>query len=208
MSRPEPLLSCCLSAGYPDKPDILKQAKLEVYAEEVLGLAGPSGSGKSTISLAILRLLSRSCRVEGSIRFCGQDLTRLSERAMREIRGRDIALVLQSPLSALNPALPIATQLREAWRSHARTDAQAEAGRIRELLENVQLPTEASFLRRYPRQLSVGQAQRVLIAMALLHRPKLLIADEPTSSLCSCFTRYIRRSAWASSCSASVPSPG
>ncbi len=179
----EPLLTCCISVDYGNKAGILQEAALEVYPEEILGLAGQSGSGKSTLSLAILRLLDQNCKVEGHIRFGGRDLAGLGERAMREIRGRDIALVLQSPLSALNPALRIGTQLREAWRCHARADATAEAARIGELLENVHLPSNADFLRRYPRQLSVGQAQRVLIAMALLHRPRLLIADEPTSAL-------------------------
>jgi ABC-type glutathione transport system ATPase component len=168
---------------YADNPGVLRQAKIEVYPEEILGLAGQSGSGKSTLSLAILKLLGEGCRVRGPIRFRGQDLEHTGERGMREIRGRDISLVLQSPLSALNPALQIGTQLREAWRSHASTARDTETNRIAELLEDVRLPAGREFLRRYPRQLSVGQAQRVLIAMALLHRPKLLIADEPTSAL-------------------------
>jgi len=183
MSFSEPLLTCCLSVDYANKPGVLRQAKIEVYSEEILGLAGQSGSGKSTLSLAILKLLGETCTVRGQIRFGGQDLQRVGERGMREIRGRDISLVLQSPLSALNPALQIGTQLKESWRSHARTDRDTETSRIAELLENVRLPSDLAFLKRYPRQLSVGQAQRVLIAMALLHRPKLLIADEPTSAL-------------------------
>jgi len=183
MSLSEPLLSCCISADYPSKPGVLRHAKLDVYHEEILGLAGQSGSGKSTMALAILKLLGESCKVRGQIRFCGRDLEHADERRMREIRGREISLVLQSPLSALNPALRIGTQLREAWRAHAHTDRATEQHRISELLERVSLPSDPDFLRRNPRQLSVGQAQRVLIAMALLHRPKLLIADEPTSAL-------------------------
>ena len=103
---------------------------------------------------------------------------------MRQIRGREIALVLQSPLASLNPALRIGTQMAEAWRAHHSGDAPSygRSGRL-ELFERVSLPAEESFLNRYPRQLSVGQAQRVLIAMAVLHKPRLLIADEPTSAL-------------------------
>ncbi|MFN7996116.1 MAG: ABC transporter ATP-binding protein [Bryobacteraceae bacterium] len=183
MSDTGPLLNCSISVDYPNKPGVLRGAKLEIHPEEILGLAGQSGSGKSTLSLAILRLLSPQCRLGGEIRFSGQELLGLKERAMRNIRGRDIALVLQSPHSALNPALQIGTQLREAWRSHAPRNAEMETHRISQLFESVDLPVEPAFLRRYPRQLSVGQAQRVLIAMALLHGPKLLIADEPTSAL-------------------------
>src|SRR5437016_2152320 len=99
---------------------------------------------------------------------------------MRRLRGREIALVLQSPMSALNPALRIGAQFKEAWRSHAAGDWLTPT---RAALQNVSLPADDAFLRRHPAQLSVGQAQRVLIAMAVLHRPKLLIADEPTSAL-------------------------
>jgi len=183
MSLRQPLLTACISVDYANNPKVVREARIEVYPEEILGLAGQSGSGKSTISLAILKLLGETCKVRGQILFQGRDLTRIGERGMRDLRGRDIALVPQSPLSALNPALRIGTQLREAWRCHARTDGDAGTKRIAELIEGVQLPADPDFLRRYPRQLSVGQAQRVLVAMALLHRPKLLIADEPTSAL-------------------------
>jgi len=118
----------------------------------------------------------------GEVRFQGRNLMRLREREMREIRGREIGLVLQSPVASLNPALKIGTQLSEAWKAHTRSDAN-RTSRLLGLLESVSLPAEESFLRHYPRQLSVGQAQRVLIAMAIIHRPALLVADEPTSAL-------------------------
>ena len=102
---------------------------------------------------------------------------------MRRIRGRDIALVLQSPLASLNPSLRIGSQIREAWRAHCSGSGQEWKQRALELFDLVSLPAEEGFLERYPRQLSVGQAQRVLIAMAILHRPRLLIADEATSAL-------------------------
>jgi len=102
---------------------------------------------------------------------------------MRAIRGKEIALVLQSPLASLNPALKISAQMAEAWRAHRPEAAKEWKRRALEALDQVSLPPEEDFLDRYPRQLSVGQAQRVLIAMAILHRPSLLIADEPTSAL-------------------------
>jgi ABC-type glutathione transport system ATPase component len=183
-SQPEVLLSAHLSVRYGDKPAVLRDVKFEVRRGEVLGLVGQSGSGKSTMAMAILGLLDRKrARCEGSLDFDGQDLLTLTERELRSLRGRKIALVLQSPLSSLNPALKIRTQLKEAWRAHA-TGSRADCDTaIRAALESVSLPSIDDFLRKHPAQMSVGQAQRVLIAMAVLHRPALLIADEATSAL-------------------------
>jgi ABC-type dipeptide/oligopeptide/nickel transport system ATPase component len=179
----ESLLSLNVSVDYAGKPGVLKNATLQVNRGEIVGLVGQSGSGKSTLALAILQLLAlKGGAVRGYIRFNGRDLISLSERELRSVRGKEIGLVLQSPMSALNPALRIGTQLKEAWRCHG-GDAAGWNRRAIELLESVSLPTEEAFLRKYPRQLSVGLAQRVLIAMAILHRPALLLADEPTSAL-------------------------
>ena len=180
-----PLLSTRVSAGYAGRPPVLRDAALEISPGEIVGLVGESGSGKSTMALALTRLLQyRGGWVRGEIRFAGRNLLEAPEKAMRSVRGREIGLVLQSPIASLNPAMRIGDQVHESWRAHkdrsvrsfGRTDAI-------ELLERVSLPAEESFLRRYPRQLSVGQAQRVLIAMAIVHRPRLLVADEPTSAL-------------------------
>ena len=171
-----------ISVDYPDKPGVLQDVEFEIGEGEILGLVGESGSGKSTIALALLRLLDhKGGSIRGQVMFGGRDLLALAPRELRQIRGREIALVLQSPLASLNPALRIGAQIREAWRAHNSSDEWKR--RILELFDLVSLPAEEGFLKRYPRQLSVGQAQRVLIAMAVLHRPRLLIADEPTSAL-------------------------
>ncbi len=179
-----PLLSVALSADYPQKPGVLRDVRFSIATGEILGLVGESGSGKSTIALAIMGLLDlRGGSLRGEILFAGRDLLAANERALRSIRGREIGLVLQSPVSALNPALRIETQLREAWRAH-RAESWASARPFtQELMARMGLPADRALLRHYPRQLSVGQAQRVAIAMAVMHRPKLLIADEPTSAL-------------------------
>jgi len=178
-----PLLSVNLNVCYGTKP-VLRSAALEVQAGEVLGLVGQSGSGKSTLALSVLGLLSmKGGTYSGSIQFQGRELVGLKESEMRQLRGRDIGLVLQSPLSSLNPALRIGTQLMEAWRAHKNTTRARALAAITAALESVSLPGTEEFLKRYPSQLSVGQAQRVLIAMAVLHRPPLLMADEPTSAL-------------------------
>jgi ABC-type dipeptide/oligopeptide/nickel transport system ATPase component len=180
----EPLLKLRVSVDYPGKPEVLRELSLDISQGEILGLVGQSGCGKSTLALAILRLLHlKNGRARGTIHFNGRQLIPLKEREMRRLRGKEIGLVLQSPMSSLNPALRIGKQLEEAWRVHksgSRDDCHAA---ILEALGNVSLPSEREFLRRYPAQLSVGQAQRVLIAMAAIHRPPLLIADEPTSAL-------------------------
>ena len=178
------LLSACVSVRYGDKPPVFCNVKVDICRGEVLGLVGQSGSGKSTLAMTILGLLERKrASVEGTIEFEGCDLLKLREREFRKLRGRKIALVLQSPLSSLNPALKIRTQLRETWRAHASGSGTACDEAIRAALESVSLPSTEEFLRKYPSQMSVGQAQRVLIAMAVIHRPALLIADEATSAL-------------------------
>jgi ABC-type glutathione transport system ATPase component len=179
-----PLLKTRLSVDYPNKAGVLRDVELEIGEGEILGLVGESGSGKSTIALALLRLLDhKGGFIDGKILFDGRDLLQLKPGEMRHIRGREIALVLQSPLASLNPALKIGTQLAEAWRAHNSGAANKWKERALELFDLVNLPAEENFLERYARQLSVGQAQRVLIAMAILHKPRLLIADEPTSAL-------------------------
>src|SRR5580700_818539 len=182
-SQNQILLSAQLSMRYAGKPAVLRDVRLEIQRGEIFGLVGQSGSGKSTLALAILGLLDKRAQVEGTIRLQESDLLQLSERELRALRGRAVALVLQSPLSSLNPALKIRTQLKEAWRAHASGTAADCANAIRASLESVSLPTDDEFLRKHPSQMSVGQAQRVLIAMAVMHRPALLIADEATSAL-------------------------
>jgi peptide/nickel transport system ATP-binding protein len=186
---PPSVLSARVTVRYPGKAPVLREISLEIAHGEIVGLVGQSGSGKSTLALAILGLLGRQrAIVEGSISFQGADLLTMRERELRNLRGRALSLVLQSPLASLNPALQIRTQLREAWRAHCNSSATSEEcdRAIQSALQSVSLPNrndDPDFLRKRASQLSVGQAQRVLIAMAILHRPALLIADEATSAL-------------------------
>jgi ABC-type glutathione transport system ATPase component len=188
------LLSAQVTVRYPGKASVLRGVALEIARGEVVGLVGQSGSGKSTLAMAILGLLGRQrAIVEGNIFFQGADLLAMRERELRNLRGRSLSLVLQSPLASLNPALQIRTQLREAWRAHSNGAATGSTTRndacdraIQSALKSVSLPSDVDdpdFLRKRASQLSVGQAQRVLIAMAIMHRPALLIADEATSAL-------------------------
>jgi len=174
-----PLLQLRITAGYPGKPDVLRDVSVEMAPGEIVGLVGRSGEGKSTLILSILGLLGLKKGVcHGEILFQGRNLLGLAGSEMRRLRGRHIALVPQSPVAALNPNLRLGAQLREAWRAHQSGEADWQP-----LLASVSLPAEPEFLRLYPRNLSVGMAQRFLIAMALLHGPSLLLADEPTSAL-------------------------
>ncbi len=180
----DPLLNVDISVDYPNRPDVLRDFRFTLARGEIAGLVGPSGSGKSTLALAVMRLIHlRDGLVRGAIRFDGRDLMAVSPDGLRRLRGREIGLVPQSPIAALNPALKLETQLREVWRSHSPDPWREARPRISDLLARMDLPSADEFLRRYPRQLSVGQAQRVAIAMAVMHNPQLLIADEPTSAL-------------------------
>ncbi len=184
MTAVAPLLSLRLSVDYRSKTGVLRDVFMEIRQGEILGLVGQSGSGKSTLSLAILRLLHlKGGMARGNLLFKGEDLFAKAETDMRSLRGREMSIVLQSPLSSLNPVLRIGSQLGEVWRAHSSGSRHECAAAISTALANVSLPNDGDFLRRRPSQLSVGQAQRVIIAMAILHRPSLLIADEPTSAL-------------------------
>jgi ABC-type dipeptide/oligopeptide/nickel transport system ATPase component len=179
-----PLLNIRLTVDYPGKRGVLEDVVLDLHQGEIVGLVGSSGSGKSSLALAVLSLLeSKGGRASGEISFRGKDLMRSSQSEMRDLRGRQIAFIPQSPSSFLNPAMRIDAQMAEAWRAHKSGSRDECTWHVNAAIERVGLPTERSFLHRYPAEISVGQAQRVLIAMAILHGPSLLIADEPTSAL-------------------------
>jgi peptide/nickel transport system ATP-binding protein len=155
---------------------------------DVLGLVGESGSGKSATALAVLGLHGPSAQIDGELLWHGRsgvhDLLRLSPRELRRLRGREIAMVFQEPMTALNPVMSIGRQVAECAQAHSPSLTRREA-KIRAIaaLESVAIPEPARRYGDYPHQFSGGQRQRILIAMALINRPRLLIADEPTTAL-------------------------
>ena len=179
----------------------VRDVSFSIAPGEVLGLVGESGSGKSVSSLAVLRLLPPQARVSGRIEFRGEDLLALPEDSMREIRGAGISMIFQEPMTALNPVMRIGDQVAEAVLAHPGAAARSgdmqrssNNGKTRiskseawrhavEALRTVAIPEPERRARDYPHQLSGGQRQRVMIAMAIVNRPQLLIADEPTTAL-------------------------
>jgi peptide/nickel transport system ATP-binding protein len=156
----------------------------DVEPGQTVGLVGESGCGKSVTSLAIMRLLARrGNKVSGSVRFEGTDLLKLSDRDMRDRRGRDLGMVFQDPLSSLNPVIPIGLQITEVLERHRGMSRKAASVEATDLLDKVGIPDPSRRLSEYPHQLSGGMRQRALIAIALACRPRLLIADEPTTAL-------------------------
>jgi oligopeptide/dipeptide ABC transporter ATP-binding protein len=152
---------------------------------KTLGIVGESGSGKSVTALSIMGLIPKPPAkiVSGEILFDGRDLTTLSERQLEDVRGREIAMIFQDPMTSLNPTLKIGTQITEVLDRHYGMSKDEARGRAIELLEEVQIPRAAERLDDYPHRFSGGMRQRVMIAIALACNPKLLIADEPTTAL-------------------------
>lgn len=163
---------------------VVRDLSFSVRQGEVLGLVGESGSGKSLTSLSILRLLDGAARVEGAIRFQGENLLALKPEQMRHYRGRKIAMIFQEPMTALNPVMPVGRQIAEAIETHQpELDRTQVRGAVVKAMAAVAIPEPELRLRDYPHQFSGGQRQRLLIAMALVNQPSLLIADEPTTAL-------------------------
>jgi len=179
-----PLLEIDILRVWFGATEVVRGVSFSLERGEVLGLVGESGSGKSVSSLAILGLLDPAARVEGSIRWQGRELVGLSNRELLAIRGREIAMIFQEPMTALNPVMTVGKQIAEAILAHrprlGGRDAKREAIAA---LEAVAIPEAARRYGDYPHQFSGGQRQRILIAMALVHKPQLLIADEPTTAL-------------------------
>ena len=164
-------------------PDVVSEVSFTVQAGQVLGLVGESGSGKTTVVLALLGHARRGLSISsGEVRVDGVDLLRLPAAKLRAVRGARVAYVPQDPSAALNPALRVGTQLKEAIRVHPGA-VEDPGGRIREVLQEAQLDATPDLLRRYPHQLSGGQQQRVGLAMAFACRPSLIVLDEPTTGL-------------------------
>jgi oligopeptide/dipeptide ABC transporter ATP-binding protein len=184
-------LSVALPRGGKRAVPILDALNLTVNAGEMLALVGESGSGKTIAALAVMRLLPRGAKISGHAWLGDKDLSTLDEPAMRRVRGRDVGMVFQNPLAALNPSRNVAAQIAEAYRVHNNVSARAGRARALELLGEVGIPNATQRLDDYPHQFSGGMRQRVMIAMSLACSPKLLIADEPTTGLDPLIARQI-----------------
>ncbi|MFP5488368.1 MAG: ABC transporter ATP-binding protein [Acidimicrobiia bacterium] len=183
----EPLLTVeNLSVGFPTKTGVVQavtDVSFELHPGEVLAVVGESGSGKSVTALALMRLHPRSAQITGQVRFGGRDLLALSEDEMRSIRGSEIAMIFQDPMTALNPVFTVGDQIVEAIRIHKDVSKEQAWKRAVELLDLVGVPEPKRRASQYPHEYSGGMRQRAMIAMAISNDPKLLIADEPSTAL-------------------------
>lgn len=175
-----------LNISFPSKTGVVRASDgvaLQIRQGEVLCLVGESGCGKTIVALSIMRLLPRNAQINGQILFNGKNLLSLQEKEMRRIRGRDIAMIFEQPTRCLNPVLSVGDQIAEAVRIHEKCSRKASKKRAVDMMGLVGIPSPQRRYHQYPHEFSGGMAQRVMIAMALVFKPALLIADEPTTSL-------------------------
>lgn len=167
-----------------NKKQVLQEVNLSLHENEILGVVGESGSGKSLTSLALMGLLPKTARIEnGSVNFCNTAVFQMSEKQLQKFRGNDVGMIFQEPMSSLNPTMRCGKQVAEVLLQHAKIPKNKVEEYCISLFEKVKLPNPKAIFKAYPHQLSGGQKQRIMIAMAIACKPKLLIADEPTTAL-------------------------
>jgi peptide/nickel transport system ATP-binding protein len=169
--------------GHKETVTVVDHVSFSVRAGETLGIVGESGSGKTVSSLALVGLLPRNAAVTGSARFDGRELIGMSTRPLRNVRGNDISVIFQEPMTSLDPSFTVGNQLMEAYRNHKGGSKAAARERAMEMLRLVGIPEPQKRIAEYPHNFSGGMRQRVMIALALICSPRLLIADEPTTAL-------------------------
>jgi peptide/nickel transport system ATP-binding protein len=175
-----------LAVGFPTDDgtvDAVRGISYTLRAREVLAIVGESGSGKSVGAMALMGLLPKTARITGSIEYRGEQVLEMTPKRARSLRGQNIAMIFQDPMTAMNPVYTVGDQLAEAYRSHHRVERKVALAKAAEMLDRVGIPQAKDRVRAYPHEFSGGMRQRAMIAMAIINNPDIIIADEPTTAL-------------------------